>query len=304
MKVCFFGLGSIGTRHLKNLAHICGAKKIDLEVHAFRSTSKKPEDFIDKIVNKYIYDFEDLEEYDIVFVTNPTSLHYDTIVNCAKHTKNFFIEKPLFHKYIPLEKNLFHNNSIFYVACPLRYTNVIRTAKEFIESNVVFSARCICSSYLPEWRANTDYRQSYSAKKELGGGVRIDLIHEMDYLTYLFGFPQETKSFSGTFSNLEIDSDDLAVYLLKYADKLVEVHLDYFGRSAKREIEMITESGVTCFDLLNSKIYGNGINTQFREEPNYKYMAEMEYFMDCVLNNNQTQNDIKHANKVLKLAEE
>ena len=73
------------------------------------------------------------------------------------------------------------------------------------------SARVICSSYLPDWRPGVDYRTVYSAHKALGGGVTIDLIHEWDYLVDLFGVPQKLYNFKGTYSDLEIDSDDLSV---------------------------------------------------------------------------------------------
>ena len=83
-----------------------------------------------------------------------------------------------------------------------------------------------------------DYRTVYSARKALGGGVTIDLIHEWDYLVELFGVPEKLYNFKGTYSELEIDSDDLSVYIAKYPTLLAEVHLDYFGRGYRRSIEL------------------------------------------------------------------
>ncbi len=68
----------------------------------------------------------------------------------------------------------------------------------------------------------------------MGGGVSIDLIHELDYLCYLFGLPQRVRLEKGKYSSLEIDSDDLALYQLAYPDKLAQIYLDYFGVSARR----------------------------------------------------------------------
>ena len=68
--------------------------------------------------------------------------------------------------------------STYYVACPLRYNAVIQYIKDNIDLQDVISVRSISSSYLPDWRPGVDYRKTYSAKKELGGGVSIDLIHE------------------------------------------------------------------------------------------------------------------------------
>ena len=78
---------------------------------------------------------------------------------------------------------------------------------------------------------------------KMGGGVTIDLIHELDYMVDLFGFPQESYNFKGTYSDLEIDSDDLSVYIARYKDKLCEVHLDYFGREYRRTCEVFVSEG-------------------------------------------------------------
>lgn len=84
----------------------------------------------------------------------------------------------------------------------------------------------------------------------MGGGVAIDLVHEWDYLTWLMGFPQEVRYFGGTYSALEIDSDDLAVYMGRYSNRIVELHLDYFGRRSQRTLELFTAGEVITLDLL------------------------------------------------------
>lgn len=76
----------------------------------------------------------------------------------------------------------------------MRYTAIIQYIKQHLDMSQALSIRCICSTYLPNWHPNEDYRTSYSAHKDLGGGVSIDLIHEWDYITYLLGFPQKTYS--------------------------------------------------------------------------------------------------------------
>lgn len=88
-----------------------------------------------------------------------------------------------------------------------------------------------------------DYRTVYSAHKDMGGGVTIDLIHEWDYLVELFGKPEKMYNFKGTYSHLEIDSDDLSVYIAQYPTLLCEVHLDYFGRF------WLQSSGQKAFDV-------------------------------------------------------
>ena len=175
----------------------------------------------------------------------------------------------------------------------------------FCYATPVYSARVISSSYLPDWRPNVDYREIYSAKKEMGGGVSIDLIHEWDYLTYLFGLPKKILSMQGKVSHLEINSEDLAVYLGRYQDKFVEVHLDYFGRTPLRQIQLFTKEATITGDILGGCIsFGDKQEpVKFHEEPNDKYIHEMESFISFVETpSKESENSLENAMEVLKIA--
>lgn len=307
MKVCFVGLGSIGKRHIKNLKFLCESRSIELEVHALRSTNRKLENEIEEIVSKVINSVDELDnDYDVVFITNPTALHYESIKLFSNKAKNMFIEKPLFHS---TEFNLndlkLNSEGIYYIAAPMRYTNVISALKEIIRNEDVYSVRNICSSYLPNWRKGVDYREVYSAKKELGGGISLDCIHEWDYLVYLFGYPEEVFNIQGKFSHLEIDSDDISIYIAKYKDKLVELHLDYIGRSDRREIELYCKEGTITGDFIKNEVrFTDGRETvKFENDDDEIYIRELENFLEMILNNRENTNDINKALEVLKIAE-
>ena len=176
-------------------------------------------------------------------------------------------------------------------------------AKEILRNRRVVSAQAVSSSYLPDWREGVDYRQTYSAKKEEGGGVRIDLIHEWDYLADLFGQPEEVFSLSGKYSDLEITSEDLAVYIARYSDKLLELHLDYFGRQPKRYLRVWTSEEEYLFDILNGSIYTDGVMTEsFHEERNEMYLREMAYFMELIDGKVKDSNTLEHAYQTMKIA--
>ncbi|CZR10740.1 Predicted dehydrogenase [Trichococcus flocculiformis] len=297
MKVVFFGLGSIGKRHLLNLKSIVGSQ--DLEVHAFRSNKKSPE-AIDGIKN--VYDINELDsDYDIAFITNPTSLHYETLQILQGKAQWYFVEKPLFESTYTIDE--FEEKDRYYIAAPLRYKKTMQAARDLIAEEKVLHARIICSSYLPTWR-NEDYRESYSANEELGGGIELDCIHELDYATYLFGLPKEAKSIIGKMSNLEIHSNDTANYLLGYIDKVVEIHVDYFGKTSQRKLELITEQDTYIFDFYkNTKtVLSTGEITSYNEETNDMYVSEISYFLDDVMKGNTNQNNLVHALQILAIA--
>ncbi len=163
--------------------------------------------------------------------------------------------------------------------------------------------RVICSSYLPDWRPGVDYRTVYSAHKALGGGVTIDLIHEWDYLVDLFGVPQQLYNFKGTYSDLEIDSDDLSVYIAKYPTLLAEVHLDYFGRGYRRSIELFCRDGSYLADFgAGTLTLPDGTVQHYEEDVNRRYEREIEYFTDYALGDEQQScNPPALALDVLKL---
>lgn len=162
----------------------------------------------------------------------------------------------------------------------------------------------VSASYLPEWRPGTDYRKTYSASKELGGGVSIDLIHEWDYITYLLGLPGSVKSLIRKVSSLEINSDDIAVYIADYENCLVELHLDYFTRETIRRIEITTEEGLITADLVGQTIrYPGNRVLSFDNERDSFQRRELEYFLDVLEGKEENTNDLEHALRVLAIAE-
>ena len=303
MKVLFVGLGSIGKRHLTNLIHIASRRGIPLEVDALRSSLKPlPPELAAVIKHQYI-DFEQLGHYDVAFITNPTSLHASTLADLAGKAENLFIEKPIFDhtNYDLAELGLETQKA--YVAAPMRWCGTFLALKKLMPTLRPYSARVICSSYLPDWRPGVDYRKVYSAHKDMGGGVTIDLIHEWDYMVELFGKPLESYNFKGTYSDLEIDSDDLSVYIARYPHMLAEIHLDYFGRTYRRTIELFCTEGTVTADFgAGTLTLANGLVQHFEEPVNDRYMREMEYFLDYAINGQgESINSPAMAMDVLKL---
>lgn len=306
-KIAFCGLGSIAKRHLKNVCTYLSERGDAFEIDLFRSSLGRvlPEDIKPLVSNQFLFSSEPKGVYDVVFVTNPTSIHYETLQKFNAHTESFFIEKPVFD-------STSVNDTIFdelqgvtcYVACPLRYNPVLRYVKEHINLKEVFAARAISSSYLPDWRPGQDYRQCYSAHRDMGGGVGIDLIHEWDYLTSFFGMPDKCYSIQDKISNLEIDSDDIAIYIAKAGQTTIELHLDYFGRKATRILELFTPE-----DTIKCDILGGFVTYQKKGEciimdadRNSFQMAEIEHFFDIIEHKIPNDSKAEHAYAVLKLA--
>lgn len=302
------GLGSIGKKHIKNINSILHERNIEHSIDAFRSGKNPLPEEIESILENVYYTLDELPgDYDVIFITNPTSMHFETIKAVNGKTKAMFIEKPLFEDtYLDIANLGLDKNCITYVACPLRHKKILQYTKKILEQGEnVYSARAISTSYLPEWRKGIDYRTVYSARKELGGGVTLDLIHEWDYLSYLFGIPKKVYHLEGKYSNLEINTEDISLYMADYENMTVELHLDYIGRFSERKLELYCKDYRIDVDILKNKIlYHGGVLQEekmisFGEEDFYR--NEMEYFLDMIDGKCENMNTMEHAEKVMEL---
>lgn len=300
MKVLIIGLGSIAKKHIAALLELDPLATI----FALRSglNSSKVENVID------IYDIEDLELdiIDFILVSNPTSQHFSTIQRLAKFKKTLFIEKPLFseinvattHLVAEIEKK----NIITYVACNLRFLDALQQLERLLANERINEVNVYCGSYLPDWRPGIDFRRVYSANKQMGGGVHIDLIHELDYIYWLFGNPLETRSYFSNSSSLEISAFDYANYLWTYSDFTANIILNYYRKDIKRTIEVVAESGTYLVDLLENKIY---LNKELIYESEQRiidtYHRQMKFFIEKIFSRKEQFNSIGEANMILEL---
>lgn len=299
MKVLIIGLGSIAFKHINAL------RQIDPQVVVYALRSNKSAATYNKISN--IYSFEEIPiDLDFVIISNPTSQHFRTIEKAINLRVPLFIEKPPIDKKADSQSvlELVSNSGVTnYTAFNLRFHPIIGWLKETLSHKRIIEVQVYCGSYLPDWRPGKDYRNIYSAKKDEGGGVHLDLIHELDYVLWLFGKPQHVMSKFSKKSDLKIDSIDLAHYWLDYSDKSVSIILNYFRRDPKRVIEIVMDDTTWYADLL----LGNVINTKqetivkFNYSITDTYLEQMKYFVQCLKNKVKPMNDLEESLKTLNL---
>jgi predicted dehydrogenase len=303
MKVLIIGLGSIAKKHISSLIELIP----DVKIYAFRSV-KNSANVLD-VTN--IYDFNDApNDVDFIIISNPTSLHANTIEQILNFNAPIFIEKPIFDK---IETNSSLVNLIqekklkTYIACNLRFHPAIVFLKNYLQNSNkrINEVNVYCGSYLPEWRETTNYIDSYSAKSSLGGGVHLDLIHELDYSTFLFGYPLKHSSIKRKVSQLQIDSMDYCSYNLFYENFNLSIILNYFRVKPKRQIEIVFEDDIFTCDLLNAIIKNSNDQVVFEEKSfkvNYTYLRQMEYFIHHLKDDKPFMNNINEAFDILKIA--
>jgi CMP-N,N'-diacetyllegionaminic acid synthase len=169
----------------------------------------------------------------------------------------------------------------------MRFHPVIGELKEIISKKgkpTYFSI--ICSSYLPDWRPNQDYTKLYSAKKDLGGGVILDLSHEFDYINWLFGEIKKIDGVCGKISDLKIDSEDILIAKLTCNSNIYgNLYLDYFSHDAERKIQIYYNGDEFIeADLINNTIkIINGKKERmikFKTNINETYKKQINFFFE------------------------
>jgi predicted dehydrogenase len=307
MRVLFAGLGSIGRRHLRLLQ----SKYPSFDYIAYRSGQS------DEPAPKSVTEFSDLEEAlstdpDIAFITNPTALHVQVGTRCAEAGCHIFVEKPLSHSLEGVDELIAvadDRDLVTHVGCQLRFHPVLQTVRSWLDDGVigdVYGFRAYSGSYLPDWQPERDCGESYRAKRKLGGGVVLDLIHEIDYANWLFGPVDSVTGFSSRASHLPIETEDIAEIVLDTRGGAVgSVHLDYVRRTPRRDLEVIGEKGVIEADLDAGTVAADGDtvrSTDFEFERDDLFREQRDYFLDRIRSGSRSMNDLREAKQVLQLA--
>lgn len=303
MKIVIIGLGSIGKKHVDGILNLYP----EAQIYALRN-SKNSEAY-KSVVNIYSKNEIPLN-IDFIIISNITSSHENTILEMLDFKCPLFIEKPVISNLKnadEISKQIYKAGIKTYVACNMRFHPSIEFIKKYLEINSVRinEVNIYAGSYLPEWRPGKDFRNIYSANKAMGGGVHLDLIHEMDYCCWIFGFPESSKSLLLNKSSLEIDAIDSARYLLTYPDFCASISLNYFRRDAKRQIEIVTAEETIEVDLLKNIVaskFSNKVLFQSEFKIIDTYTMQIEYFINQIQAASEPMNNFENAVKVLKLA--
>lgn len=299
MNILIIGLGSIAKKHIAALRSI----DENLRLYAYRSS--KSTNSIYGVMNLFSWDEVRENYYDFAIVSNSTAYHQSSIEKLLDLNIPLFIEKPLYHL-LSIEstvKKVSDSKIINYVACNLRFLDSLIFTKRYIENSnaKINEVNIYCGSYLPEWRKDNDYKKNYSAIPEMGGGVHIDLIHEVDYVYWFFGLPVKTSKVFSNKSNLNIEAYDYANYCLEYSHFCVSVILNYYRRDSKRTLEIVLEDETILVDLLKNEVKSND-KIIYKSEQTIidTYQSQMKYFIDSI-NKTNTLNDVNDAFNVLKI---
>jgi predicted dehydrogenase len=303
MKILIVGLGGIGQRHARNLRAILGdsvellAYRVRRLTHLVTPTLQAdPGRNVETEYNIKAFDNLDCalaQKPDAAFICNPTSHHLAAAQSCAGQNCHLFIEKPVSHSLTGLHKLLETVQTrklITLVGYQFRFHPCLKAVSNLLATEAIgriLMVRATVGEYLPGWHAYEDYRKTYAARAELGGGVILSQIHEFDYLYSLFGLPRTVYSLGGHWSSLDLDVEDTASTLMEFSveDKPVAVHLqqDYLQRPPCRQCEIVGEQGKIVADFTTLRVTAPGVYLDFSGfDRNQLFINQTKHFLACL----------------------
>ncbi len=286
------GLGSIGRRHLRNLLSL-GRRNVVL----YRSgKSTLADDELAALPT--VHDLAEglARRPQAVVVSNPTSLHLPVALQAAKAGCHLLIEKPLSHSLEGLDaltQAVRANRLSVLVGFQFLFHPGLIQIRQWLKDGAigaVVSAQAHWGEYLPQWHPWEDYRASYSARADLGGGVTLTLCHPFNYLHWMLG-EVESVAASARSDVLETDTEDVCLASLRFAGGAVaSVYLDYLQRPSAHWLTLIGREGTLAWDNADgaARLYRAGAQSWTTQavpqgfERNTMFLDEMKHFLQCI----------------------
>ena len=260
------------------------------------------------------------ESPDAALICTPTALHLQLAEQALQAGAHLFIEKPISHALSGVDELVAEASArhrVLLVGCNMRFHRPITLMKLWLDGGAIgrpLYGQFRYGSYLPNWRPQQDYRSSYSARSELGGGIVLDAVHEIDYARWFLGEPEMVSAMTGQVSGLDINTEDVAEISLRFASgAMADIHMDYLRPVRGRSCELIGDEGMIVWRAEGksperSRLERYEKGGELREELTFStdlqemYVEEMRHFLQCVRGEESPTLDGLEAKRVLEIS--
>lgn len=295
--ILVIGAGSIGERHINNLLQL-GYNNI----YVYRQRNL-PFRNVDSEKITVVTDWNLLRDIPFVFsiICTPSNQHLEQAIQCLNMNMHVLVEKPLAHKTFDsgaLIQLVQDKNKLLYVAYMMRFHPHIIKVKNHILNNTygkLKTMRTHWGSYLPDWHPYENYKTSYAAQPEMGGGVALTLSHDLDLVNWLAGAP--VQSFTAKFGyseTLGIEAESVADFQITYKNDITaQVHLNYLERQPNRHYIFIFEHATLRLDYFSATLTTSDSAGETQEiiknfDRNDLFVEELKYFFELIQGENVT----------------
>lgn len=287
-KILIIGRGSISSKHILALKLI--SKKFEI---------------INISSRKFNNNYAKQNFFDIIVICSPSSFHYKHMQIVEQNFNNIkvLIEKPLFDKFYKIKTKV---KNKYFVGYNLRFHPVINYLKKKISNKKIFSINIISHSFLPSWRKK-NYTRSVSARKKLGGGILLELSHELDYLRWIFKNISILNVFNRKISNLKINTDDILNISGKIRKKIFfNLNSNFFSRINNRSIKIDGMNFSINANLIKNKIEVNSGQRKFiKKFSKFNILnTYKDQYLDIFSNKNKNVCTLSQGLKLMNLIRE
>lgn len=312
MKFLIAGLGSIGRRHFRNLLALG-----ESDILLYRTQrSSLPDDELTGFPVETDLQAALAHHPQAVIISNPTALHLETAIPAAEAGCSILLEKPVSHTLQGLERlelALQRGGGKMLVGFQFRFHPTLRKAAELIRAGSLgrpLSVHAHWGEYLPDWHPWEDFRQGYSARTDLGGGVVLTLSHPLDYLRFLIGEIGAVWAFTSS-QGFGLPVEDTAEIGLRFSSGAIgSLHLDYNQRPPAHYLEVTGTQGSLRWDNSDGSLEVYDVEKKTREkfmppagfERNRMFMDEMSHFLSVLRGESESLCTWQDGKQALRLA--
>lgn len=313
MRAYITGHGSIARRHADNLRALVPDTEIllqhtDRELSGTLSTAnmvRSASEAVDQGI-------------DFAIVSSATAIHPEALMSLIPAGVPMYVEKPvvgdresLNRLSATLEEHSYAAPTI--VGCNLRFLPSLRALRSDVVGGRlgrVVRGLFEAGQWLPDWRPDRDYRTGYSAHAAQGGGVILDLVHEIDAARWILGdFDSVTSDFAHR-STLDLHAEDTAGILMsRRSGPLAIVSLDYVSRRPVRRYSIVGEDGTLTWSLTEKSLTlhsPSGVErirqTDDAFDVSSTYAAAMKEFLLAVQSGQETSQPLSEGIRSVDLA--
>jgi predicted dehydrogenase len=303
MRVLLVGLGSIGRRHLGNLRRLLPSA--DVTVWRRSPPGSKSggglaaREGLPEGADRLVFGLEDAlaTRPDLAIVAGPASTHVEIALPLAEAGVHLFVEKPIADRLAGVDELIRRcraRGRVLMVGYTLRFYPPLRRLREALRDGVIgrpLAVEATVGQYLPDWRPRRDYRDTVSARAELGGGAVLELSHEIDYVRWLTGEVVAVTGRVARLGDLAIDVEDSADFVMECdTGVMANLHLDMLQRAPTRRARVIGTDGTLELDLIRHELRrytaASGAWSTLLAAPrldfNEVYLDELGHFLACV----------------------
>ena len=308
IEILVIGYGNIAKKHIRLINKFLPSARFFVKAKNYLLHKNENHVKLIRKLDKYI-----IKRIKYILICSPSNSHLNYLSKLIKKNKIIFVEKPLSNKLINVmnfnkKRNI--NKKKILIGYVFRHNKVAKKIKKILtkkQLGKIYQVEIKYSSYLPDWRKNKDYTKTVSASKKYGGGVLLELSHEIDYMIWFFGFPKKisAKIYKNRALKIDVESGvDLTAY---YDNRLkINLHLDFHSKNVnQRYCKIFGEKKNIIWDLNKNmaRIQNKKINKSSIVASNKNMFEDQMKFFLHSSNKFKTQTYFQDSIKVLKVIE-